>query len=199
MRLSAPRWSAIAALAALACSASAACAPPAQNGEQVQEDLATMKAERSADKLAARGRAFASVGDFTRAEQYLSAAIDVGGDPAVLLPELLKVCIAAKRYRVAIAYATPWLSRFPADSKLHFVVAALRVSIGDAEGAKKDLEDIIAAQPQDATAHFAYAVLLRDQLNDLVDADREFREYLRLAPGGSHVDEARASLLKSVP
>jgi tetratricopeptide (TPR) repeat protein len=186
-------------LGALAWSGLSGCAPPAKTGEQVQEDLATMKAERSADKLAARGRAFASVGDYTRAEQYLSAALDVGGDAPTLLPELLKVCITGRRYRVAIAYATPWLSRYPSDTKLRFVLAALRTSIGDAEGAKKDLQQIIATQPDDATAHFAYAVLLRDQLGDLADADREFREYLRLAPSGSHVDEARASLLKSVP
>jgi tetratricopeptide (TPR) repeat protein len=178
----------------------ASCASTSEgSGKQIQEDLATMRAERSPDRLAARGRAFASVGDMTRAEQYLSAAIDAGGDPGVLLPELLRVCIAAKRYRVAIDYATPWLRRYPSDTKLRFVVASLRSSIGDAVGAKTDLQQVIANQPDDAPAHFAYAVLLHDQLGDLADADREFREYIRLAPTGAHVDEARASLLKTVP
>lgn len=175
------------------------CASRTTTGAQVKEDLATMKAERSADKLAARGRAFASVGDFTRAEQYLSAAIDAGGDAGALLPELLRVCIASKRYRVAIDYATPWLDRHPEDTRLRFVVAALRASIGDAEGADRDFAQILRAAPNDAMVHFAYAVLLRDQLRDLLRADQEFREYLRLDPHGAHVDEARASLLNSVP
>jgi tetratricopeptide (TPR) repeat protein len=187
--------------AALVCAGAllAGCAPHATGGAHVEEDLATMKAERSVDKLVARGRAFASVGDFTRAEQYLSAAIDAGGDAGALLPELLRVCIASKRYRVAITYATPWLQRHPEDTRLRFVVAALRASIGDADGADRDFARILRDDPNDATVHFAYAVLLRDQLGDLRRADREFREYLRLDPRGAHVDEARASLLNSVP
>lgn len=186
--------------AAIVCAAAllAGCASRTTSA-QVKEDLATMKAERSADKLAARGRAFASVGDFTRAEQYLSAAIDAGGDAGTLLPELLRVCIASKRYRVAIQYATPWLDRHPEDTKLRFVIAALRASIGDAEGADHDFAQILRDDPNDATVHFAYAVLLRDQLRDVLRADQEFRAYLRLDPHGVHVDEARASLLNSVP
>ena len=95
----------------------------------MREDLATMKAERSVDKLVLRGRAFASVGDETRAEQYFSAAIDAGGNAAEILPELLRVCIASKRYRVAIEYASPWLERNPRDVKLRFVIASLRASV----------------------------------------------------------------------
>ncbi|HEY6458645.1 MAG TPA: hypothetical protein VIY73_00800 [Polyangiaceae bacterium] len=187
-----------AACVALVLLASCASSSPG-SGKQIQEDLATMRSERSPDKLAARGHAFATVGDMTRAEQYLSAAIDAGGDPAVLLPELLRVCIASKRYRVAIDYAAPWLRRYPSDTKLRFVVASLRSSIGDAVGAKTDLQEVLANTPDDAPAHFAYAVLLRDQLGDLGDADHEFREYIRLAPAGPHAEEARAALLKTVP
>ena len=195
------RLASLASLASLAgCLSLTGCASSATvSGEHVQQDLATMRAERTPDKLAARGRAFASVGDYTRAEQYLSGAIDVGGDPGLLLPELLKVCVASKRYRVAIDYASPWLTRYPSDTKLRFLVAALRINIGDSAGAKTDLEQVIAGQPADPAAHFAYAVLLRDQLGQRADADREFREYLRLAPDGGHVKEARGALLKSVP
>lgn len=189
----------VAAAIVCACALLAGCASQTSNGAQVKEDLATMKAERSVDKLVARGRAFASVGDFTRAEQYLSAAIDAGGDAGTLLPELLRVCIASKRYRVAITYASPWLERHPDDTKLRFVVAALRASVGDADGADRDFAQLLRDDPNDATVHFAYAVLLRDQLGDLLRADQEFREYLRLDPHGAHVDEARASLLNSVP
>jgi tetratricopeptide (TPR) repeat protein len=158
-----------------------------------------MKSEHSTDKLVGRGRAFASVGDLTRAEQYLSAAIEVGGDPASILPELLRVCIAANRYRVAIAYAAPWLQRHPRDRKLRFLVAALRSGIGDASGAGVDLERLVTEAPGDSRAQFAYAVLLRDQLGDPGRADGHFRAYLRIEPDGPHADEARAALLETVP
>jgi tetratricopeptide (TPR) repeat protein len=164
----------------------------------LREDLATMKAERSVDKLVLRGRAFASVGDETRAEQYFSAAIDAGGNAAEILPELLRVCIASKRYRVAIEYASPWLEINPRDVRLRFVVASLRASVGDVAAAGTDFQKIVEENPNDASAHFAYAVLLHDQLGDVVRADGEFREYLRLEPNGRHSEQARASLLKQI-
>ena len=190
----APRTCALALTLALA----AACAPARDPGDAVKDDLATMKAERSIEKLLARGRAFEHVGDETRAEQYLAAAMDAGGDPSELLPELLRVCIAAKRYRVAIEYATPWLERTPSDTKLRLVVASLRATIGDGAAAQSDFEALVKQEPNDAMAHFAYAVLLHNQLGDVVRADEEFREYLRLEPNGKHAAEARASLLKQI-
>jgi thioredoxin-like negative regulator of GroEL len=188
------RW-----LSAVSAAALLACQPLVTPAERVREDLQTLKTEHSVDKLVGRGRAFASVGDLTRAEQYLSAAMEVGGDPAAILPDLLRVCVAADRYRVAIAYASPWLERHPRDRKLRFVVAALRASVGDAIGAGSDLERLVAEAPGDSRAHFAYAVLLRDQLGDPGRADGQFREYLRLEPDGAHADEARAALLETVP
>jgi tetratricopeptide (TPR) repeat protein len=175
------------------------CAPAESPADHIRGDLATMRSEHSVDKLVVRGRAFASVGDLTRAEQYLSAALDVGGDPAVLLPQLLTVCIEANRYRVAIAYASPWLERHPGDRKLRFVVASLRTNVGDALGARADLERLVTDGPNDPRAHFAYAVLLRDYLGDVAEADGHFRAYLRLDPNGPHAEEARSALLRTVP
>ncbi len=108
------------------------------------------------------------------------------------------MCIAAKRYRVAIEYASPWLERTPTDARLRLVVGSLRASIGDAQAAQRDFATVVAQDPNDATAHFAYAMLLHNQLGDVVRADEEFREYLRLEPNGRHAAEARASLLKQV-
>jgi tetratricopeptide (TPR) repeat protein len=176
-----------------------ACVPAATSGEGMRDDLETMKAEHSVDKLVGRGRAFASVGDLTRAEQYLSAALDLGGDPAAILPQLLVVCVEANSYRVAIAYATPFLERHPGDRKLRFVVAALRSNVGDSVGARADLEQLVAQTPNDPSVHFAYAVLLRDQLKNATEADGHFREYLRLDPNGAHAEEARSALLRTVP
>jgi thioredoxin-like negative regulator of GroEL len=168
-------------------------------GEKMAKDVRSVEEERAVDKLVDRGLAFAQVGDFTRAEQYLAAALDSGADEARVLPQLLRVCIAAKRYRVAIDYASPILRKHPNDAHLRFVVASLRATIGDALGARADLEQVARALPEDATVRFAYAVHLRDQCGDRGKADEQFREYLRLAPGGEHAEEARASLLQVVP
>jgi len=73
------------------------------------------------------------------------------------------------------------------------------VSADTAEAARRALSLVVDARPEDADAHFALGVLLRDADHDYAGADRQFREYIRLKPRGSHAEEAEASLLKSVP
>src|SRR5262249_30987608 len=158
------------------CLSAMACA--STPGEKIAKDVETVKEERTTEKLVDRGLAFASVGDLTRAEQYLSAALDQGADETKVLPALLRVCIAAKRYRVAIDYATPYLRKHPGDNRLRFVVASLRAETGDVVLARADLEHVVKDAPDDAGARFAYAVLLRDDCNDAGSADAQFREYL---------------------
>ncbi len=174
------------------------CAPRPQQDTQVKADLKKLDNEQSPDKLLARGRMFASMGDLTRAEQYMASALERGGDPKTVLPLLLRVCVEARRYRAAIDYAEDELKKHPQDARLRFLVASLYVAIDEPKLARQHIETVLAAQPGDAEAHYVLAVLLRDQ-NDLVGADHHFREYLRLDPHGSHADEARGSLLKSVP
>jgi Tfp pilus assembly protein PilF len=176
--------------------ATSACA--ARPSDRVARDVSTVRTERAPDKLVARGMAFASVGDLTRAEQYLAAALDAGADPNVVLPKLLRVCINSGNHRAAITYATPLLQRHPEDADLRFVVAELRAATGDPQGARADLAHVVATEPEVPAPHFALARLLRDQLNDAAGADREFRAYLRVAPTGEHADESRDSLLLAV-
>jgi tetratricopeptide (TPR) repeat protein len=177
----------------------AACGPtPSSRGAKTAEQLETVKREEQPDRLLERGRSFAALGDHGRAEQYLSAALDRGADPRVVLPLLLRVCIAERRYRVAIQYAEPVLRRRPQDFRLRFVVASLYQSIGDNDVAQQQLELVTQTQPNHAEAHYALAVLARDEKNDPVAADRHFRQYLRIRPDGPHAAEARASLLKVV-
>ena len=166
--------------------------------DQVQQDIAAANAEKTPDKLLARGKAFHQVGDLTRAEQYYAAAIQEGADPKEVLPLLLRVCIEGKRYRVAIEYAEPYLKKHPDDWKLRLLVAALYGGIGEPGTERAELEQVLAVNPNEATGHYALAVLLRDQYGDVVGADAHFREYLRLDPQGDHVDEAKAGLLKSI-
>lgn len=183
-------------LAILLVLATSACA--ANPGDRVARDVSIVRTERSADKLVARGMAFASVGDLTRAEQYLAAALDAGADANQVLPKLLRVCVNAGHHRAGISYAMPVLEAHPEDVHLRFLVAELRAATGDTSGAEEDLEKVVAEKPDDPTFHYAFARLLKNPVGDPVGADREFRAYLRVAPDGVHASEARASLLHAV-
>ena len=127
-------------LAAALGPASLGCAQT--QGARVAADVAVIREEQSSDKLLERGRAFASIGDYTRAEQYLSSAIEAGSDPKVVLPFLLRICVLEQRYWVAIAYAEPHLRRNPDDFRLRFVIASLYSSIGDPKVARDHLERV---------------------------------------------------------
>lgn len=186
----------LALLGALALDASGCVSTPAT---QVKYRVETMKSEQSADKLFARGRAFASVGDYTRAEQYLSGALDAGGDEAAIMPVLIGVCVEARRFRVAIDFAEPYLRKHPGDGRLRFVVGTLYMAVGEPATARVKFEEILEQRPNEPETHYALGVVLRDADHDLLRADKHFRAYLRLKPNGDHVEDARASLLKSVP
>jgi len=188
------RWGAVATLAGGA--VVGGCVTPAT---QVKADMATMKKEGGADKLLDRGKAFASVGDTTRAEQYFAAAMASGADERVVVPMLLTVCAQDGRYRVAIQYAETYLKGHPNDLRVRFVLGTLYSAVNEAGPAREALRVVVDARPEDADAHFALGVLLRDSDRDYAGADRQFREYIRLKPRGSHAEEAEASLLKSVP
>ncbi len=158
-----------------------------------------MRREETPEKLFAAGKAYASVGDTTRAEEYLAAAMSRGGDEKTIVPLLIGVCVHDGRYRSAIQYAEPYVQKHPSDVKTRFLLGTLYSAVGDSARARSELEWVVAAEPDKADPHWALAVLLRDELKDAVGADGQFREYLRLAPSGEHADEARASLLKEVP
>lgn len=165
---------------------------------EVKAALSVMASERSPDKLLERGRAFAEVGDHVRAEQYLAAALEQGAPPNKVLPLLLRVCVADRRYRVAIDYVEPQLKKSPNDYHLRFVLASLYAGTGDVKAARAELLRVTTDAPSFAPARFAFGVLLRDEDGDLVGADAQFREYLKLDPSGSHAEEARGSLLRKV-
>lgn len=161
--------------------------------------MATFKKEATTENLLDRGKAFAAMGDSTRAEEYLAAALDQGADPREVLPLLLQVCVQTGRYRSAIQHGENQLRKHPDDVRTRFVVGTLYVAIGETKDAKSNLETVVTARPDDAKAHYALAILARDSENDVVGADLHFREYLRIEPTGPHAEEARASLLKRMP
>lgn len=198
MTLGASRGRAAAFAGALLASPALACGSPPEPAARPDKDVQVLREEHTPDKLVARGRAFQQVGDLVRAEQYFAAALQAGGDAKEILPLLLKVCIDATRFQAAIEYAEPHLQRHPEDYRLRMLVASLYAAVGQPARARTHYERVLESQPDEATAHWALALLLRDQLGDRQAADVHFREYLRLRPDGPHAEEARASLLKPV-
>lgn len=162
---------------------------------------AALQAARAeeAQRLVERANEFSSLGDHTRAEQYLNAALARGADEQRVLPLLVQACIADQRYRQAAQYLENYLRRHPARQDTRFLLASLHLALGEYELAKKELETVVTVDPGQAEAHFALAVLLRDELGDFAAADRHFRAYLEKRPNGPHAEEARGSLLITVP
>jgi|SoiMethySBSTD1v2_1073268.scaffolds.fasta_scaffold06467_14 tetratricopeptide (TPR) repeat protein len=165
----------------------------------LRADVRTFQREQSAEKLTARGRAFAQLGDTTRAREYFDAALEAGGDERELVPLLLSVCVRDGRFRLAVDYARRFVVEHPDDGRMRFVLGTLYAALGEAATAKEQLVLALEANPKNADAQYALAVLLRDQHSDPVQADVHFRAYLRLLPNGEHAAEAQGSLIEKVP
>jgi len=165
-------------------------APELENGPASQQQ---------ASLLMQRAEQFAAASDYTRAEQYLNLAGQRGGDPAQLVPLLIDVCVRDQRYRAALQYSEEYLRQHPRSYRLRYIEATLLRALGDIAKARLELQRVLDVSPDYADAHYSMAILLRDQLGSYVEADRHFREYLRLAPGGQHAEEAGESLLEVMP
>ena len=181
------RFVALFTLALVACGGASA-------NENPQEKLAIMKKSEQPAKLVEQGRAFAAIGDTTRAEQYFSTAIQRGADEALVVPLIVKVCVSDGRYELAIEYASRYTQKHPADVRVRYLLGTLYAAIGDRGRARSELEYVVATKPNDPEPHWALAKVLHDEGKDPTLADGQFREYLRLAPTGAHAEEARASI-----
>lgn len=170
-----------------------------QPGAEIKNQVETVRKEQTWQKLYERGRAFAAVGDQTRAEQYLAAALDAGGDGKKIIPVLMSVCVESKKYRVAVDYGEAYLKKQPDDAKLRHLLGTLYMALGETPNARTHFEEVLRKNPDEAETHYALAVLFRDTEHDLLKADPHFRAYVRISPGGTHAQEAKASMLKSVP
>lgn len=179
----------------LICVALGGCLRPSAS-EAASADRAS---ERESEWFMQRARALAAAGDFTRAEQYLNLAAQRGRAQSEVTPLLIEVCVKDQRYRAALQYAEEHLRRNPRASRLRFVEATLLSALGEVTRAREGLEQVLSITPDHAGAHYGLALLLRDDLGDPSEADRHFRRYLQLEPGGVHAAEARQSLVEAVP
>jgi thioredoxin-like negative regulator of GroEL len=161
----------------------------------VKERMDAVQKEREPERLIEHAKAFAAMGDFTRAEQYLTAAREGGADERRIIRLLVEVCVRDHRYRDAIQHGEGFLRDHPNDQRIRLVLAALESAVGAPTQAAAELERVLVAEPGNADAHYTLAVLLRDDLASPGRADPHFREYLKLRPAGSHAEEARGSLL----
>ena len=184
-------------LALAVVTATAACAQTPE--AKASKDLEAMRTETTPERLQTRGEASATAGDLTRAEQYFVAALHAGGDPRALTKRLLIVCITDGRYPAAATYADDYLRKHPSDTEVRYAAATVYVGMGDLQRAREGLERVVSERPLDADPHYALASVLRQEGDSLLEADKHYREYLRLSPDGEFAEAARSSLLKSVP
>ena len=189
------RWQSAFALA-IGLSCSACVRAP---GPELEHRYHATQRQHEPERLLLRARAFAAASDYTRAEQYLSLAQASGAPEQEVAPLMIEVCIKDQRYRAAIQHAEHYLRKHPRAYRLRFLKASLLAAVGDVAHAREELERVLQTSPGHADAHFAIAVLLREDLGNHSEADSHFREYLRLSPRGSHAEEANASLLELMP
>ncbi|HTE51122.1 MAG TPA: tetratricopeptide repeat protein [Kofleriaceae bacterium] len=147
-----------------------------------------------ASELYRRGLALARMGDFVRAEQYLTSAIARGFPEERALPALLRVCVASSRLRAALGHAEPYLERNPDAWSLRYLVSSIYLGVGEVDRARESLERVIADAPDQPDPYYLLGVVLRDEVGDRPGAARRFSRYLALAPAGAHAREVRAAV-----
>lgn len=175
----------------------AACATPAPPPDTAEARVQQARAAQA--ELLKQSEDYARAGDWIRAEQYLALALEQGADSAHVTRRLVDACVRGQRYRAAASHAERELSRHPEDVRLRLIRAVLLLGLDDAASAARELEQLLAIEPEHVLAHFVLGSLQREQLRDPVSADQHFRAYLALAPRGAHAERARRGLLLPVP
>jgi len=159
-----------------------------------EDPMRTVRAQQMVDE----GMALARSGELVRAEQYLAEGLERGADPRRVLPVLLRVCVAASRFRAAVTYAAQYLERHPGDWALRFLVGTIHEELGEHFTARRHFEAVLTLREAHAGAHFMLGKILRDTYVNAAAADGHFRRYLELDPSGVFAEEARGSLLRAV-
>lgn len=147
----------------------------------------------SASELRRTGLAFARRGDLLRAQQYLSAAHLKGYEETVVVPELVKVCIAASRLRAALEYGESYLQDHPDDAGMSYVIGTIHLALGNLGEASLRLQG--ALRPAEVMIDAAFSLaLIASRRGQLELADEHLRRYLAHKPSGRYALRARAML-----
>jgi hypothetical protein len=145
------------ALLGLIASVIGGCAARARSDPSTQTSL--VKDQRPADELLARGQDAAQHGDAVRAEQYLALAIERGADRRIVIPTLLRACLASSHLRAALNHAEPYLLDHPEQDALRYLVAAIHLGLGQADAARRDLWFLLERDPTNPDAHYLLGVI----------------------------------------
>ena len=137
-------------------------------------------------------------GDLTRSGTILRRCAPGGRRRAGAHQATLRRVRRRRALPAAASYGEDYLRKHPGDTELRYALGTVYIALGDAPIARSTLEQVVEERPELAGAHYALATVMRGQGDALLEADRHFREYIRLEPDGPYAEAARASLLKSV-
>jgi Flp pilus assembly protein TadD len=179
-------------LISVASTAAVGCATSHTQVQPARVTRAGDGAQRSFD----RGVWLATRGDSVRAEQYFVTAIRAGHAEALVLPHLLRACLAGSRLRAARNYAESYVLRHPEAHGVRQLLASLHLALADIEAAQHELETLVALDRDQENAHYLLAVIARDHSGDTRRAHDEFAAYLARSPNGAHAAEARLWLAR---
>jgi tetratricopeptide (TPR) repeat protein len=145
------------------------------------------------------GAAAEAGGDLLRAEQYYLRAEALGTPPAEIVPRLLRVLVAARRYDEALERCRRRLSRAPEDRPTRLVEAALLVALERPKEAEHELNTLVRTKPADPQPYLALGKLYRDGYHDAARARAMFEKFLALAPAGEQAEVVRYELADEPP
>jgi len=141
------------------------------------------------------GVAYMDLQQWDQAARELRRALEINPKTANALFALGEIYWREKKYDQAEEALRAGLSIEDRSWQGHFTLGRLYLSKGDITKAGKQIALAIQLNPKLAEAHLlAGNILLR--ANKREDALAEFQEYLRLAPNGEFVEQARAAVEK---
>lgn len=139
-----------------------------------------------------RGRQALERGDFSRSEQYLKMALDSGVPSEQVVPLLVRAMLSASRLRGALVYAEPYLESHPDEHALRYLVATLRLALGQEQAALRQLDRLTANAPQFAEAQYLRGIIHSPSRPQR--AQQAFASYLEIEPQGARAVEVAGRL-----
>jgi tetratricopeptide (TPR) repeat protein len=98
------------------------------------------------------GDQYAGQGESLRAEQYYLAALEQGASTELVLPRLLRVCIASGRLRSAASHAERHVREHPGATEVRYLLATLQAALGDRERARGQASQVLLERPEHSGA-----------------------------------------------